>query len=275
MINKADMIGFAKRHRSTIQNYSVLTVGLLIGFAFLCSEFGIHKGNTLVGMLAGCVVLALLLLAPGLLLLLVITAKKFGRRFLAIRIFLFVFLLVGFLPLPALSFRYASLDPFPHWDTRMPLFGFFEFLGGYFEYMTWAKTRALKCLAFIVAEHVGLTLFLGSATFLVWKRILRSTDSAQSPAQKRPVSIGDLWVAFGIGMVAMAVIIPNFGVARSISTQNMCINNLRAIDAAKEQAALAYRWSDAGAVVTTTVNSISRAIQRLSALAAACTHTAP
>lgn len=46
-----------------------------------------------------------------------------------------------------------------------------------------------------------------------------------------------------IGLLA-AVAIPSFVKARNTAQQNACINNLRTIDGAKEQAALALKWSE-------------------------------
>jgi hypothetical protein len=54
--------------------------------------------------------------------------------------------------------------------------------------------------------------------------------------------VGGLMVA-PIGLMA-AIAIPSFVKARSTAQHNACINNLRQIDAAKEQAALAERWGD-------------------------------
>ena len=56
-----------------------------------------------------------------------------------------------------------------------------------------------------------------------------------------------------IGLLA-AIAIPSFVKARSTAQQNACINNLRQIDGAKEQAALASRWSDSLIPVTTIIN---------------------
>lgn len=50
-----------------------------------------------------------------------------------------------------------------------------------------------------------------------------------------------------IGLLA-AIAIPSFIKARTNSQTNACINNLRQIDAAKEQAALAEKWVDGQAV---------------------------
>ena len=46
-----------------------------------------------------------------------------------------------------------------------------------------------------------------------------------------------------IGLLA-AIAIPSFVTARNTARQNACINNLRLIDAAKEQAALAEDWNE-------------------------------
>ena len=45
-----------------------------------------------------------------------------------------------------------------------------------------------------------------------------------------------------IGLLA-AIAIPSFVKARNTSQQNACINNLRQIDSAKEQAAMANNWA--------------------------------
>lgn len=50
-----------------------------------------------------------------------------------------------------------------------------------------------------------------------------------------------------IGLLA-AIAIPSFMKARQQSQTNACINNLRQIDAAKEQAALEHRWTNGSAV---------------------------
>lgn len=50
-----------------------------------------------------------------------------------------------------------------------------------------------------------------------------------------------------IGLLA-AIAIPSFMKARTQSQQNACINNLRQIDAAKEQAALEKRWTNGTAI---------------------------
>lgn len=46
-----------------------------------------------------------------------------------------------------------------------------------------------------------------------------------------------------IGLLA-AIAIPSFVKARNTSRLNACINNLRMIDAGKEQAAMANNWND-------------------------------
>jgi len=57
-----------------------------------------------------------------------------------------------------------------------------------------------------------------------------------------------------IGLLA-AIAIPSFVKARDTSRQNACINNLRQIDSAKEQWAMANNIAGTAAVVTTAVDS--------------------
>lgn len=54
-----------------------------------------------------------------------------------------------------------------------------------------------------------------------------------------------------IGLLA-AIAVPSFIKSRRTARQNACVNNLRQIDSAKEQAALTYKWQ-AGAQPSTTV----------------------
>ena len=60
-----------------------------------------------------------------------------------------------------------------------------------------------------------------------------------------------------IGLLA-AIAIPSFVKARNQSQQNACINNLRIIDAGKEQWAMAARKTDGA---TTTVGSVNEYIK--------------
>ena len=57
-----------------------------------------------------------------------------------------------------------------------------------------------------------------------------------------------------IGLLA-AIAIPSFVKARNTSQQNACINNLRIIDAGKEQSAMAEKLTDGDTVATATVNA--------------------
>ena len=57
-----------------------------------------------------------------------------------------------------------------------------------------------------------------------------------------------------IGLLA-AIAIPSFVKARNTSQQNACINNLRQIDAGKEQWAMADRKNNGDPVVTTSVDA--------------------
>lgn len=59
-----------------------------------------------------------------------------------------------------------------------------------------------------------------------------------------------------IGLLA-AIAIPSFVKARNTAQQNSCINNMRQLDGAKEQAALAQKWADGSTPsgMTDTVNA--------------------
>ena len=56
-----------------------------------------------------------------------------------------------------------------------------------------------------------------------------------------------------IGLLA-AIAIPSFVKARNTSQQNACINNLRIVDAGKEQYAMAARLTDGNTINTDSVN---------------------
>ena len=62
-----------------------------------------------------------------------------------------------------------------------------------------------------------------------------------------------------IGMLA-AIAIPSFMKARTTSQKNACINNLRQIEAAKEQWALETRQAQGATVVTTDANTYMKAV---------------
>ena len=63
-----------------------------------------------------------------------------------------------------------------------------------------------------------------------------------------------------IGLLA-AIAIPSFVKARSTSQKNACINNLRQIDSAKEQWALAEKKVSGADVVTTGTNGVNEYIK--------------
>ncbi len=60
-----------------------------------------------------------------------------------------------------------------------------------------------------------------------------------------------------IGLLA-AIAIPSFMKARQQSQTNACINNLRQIDAAKEQAALEHRWTNGQAVSMLIADTVAK-----------------
>lgn len=60
-----------------------------------------------------------------------------------------------------------------------------------------------------------------------------------------------------IGLMA-TLAIPSFLKARNTAQQNACINNLRQIDNAKEQAAFGYALADGSSIVDASVNEYMR-----------------
>jgi len=60
-----------------------------------------------------------------------------------------------------------------------------------------------------------------------------------------------------IGLLA-ALALPSFVKARQNSQRNACINNLRQVDSAKEQAAMAYYVRDGQSVASATVETYLR-----------------
>lgn len=61
--------------------------------------------------------------------------------------------------------------------------------------------------------------------------------------KKSKVRLGR-WIVAGVQALAMIVVLPNFIRARTIRATNACINNLRQIDAAKQQWALENNKAD-------------------------------
>ena len=62
-------------------------------------------------------------------------------------------------------------------------------------------------------------------------------------------------IAAGVAVLLLAaIVVPSFVKARNVSAQNACINNLRQIDSAKEQWALASHRTNGEDVVVEEVN---------------------
>jgi len=65
----------------------------------------------------------------------------------------------------------------------------------------------------------------------------------------------EIMIVVAIIALLAAIAIPNFMKARHSTQQTACINNLRVIKHAKEQAAAALHWTDGSNIVTTVVNT--------------------
>lgn len=204
--------------------------------------------------LEGPVGIVVFCLYGALLCLLVLSARRMGKRLLAVRTYAMVFLVLGILPLPSLSFTYNSIDANPHPGFTIPLSSYLDLGDYYLDYVNWARIRGMKCLTSVIAVHISLSILIG-----VW--IVRSRTRQAAPVMrdqdaddKIPSLVANVIICSLIGIVMLVVILPNFMKARSVSCQNWCINNLRQIDSGKEQAALIERWGDTEATVATIVN---------------------
>lgn len=68
----------------------------------------------------------------------------------------------------------------------------------------------------------------------------------------------EIMIVVGVIGLLTSLALPSFLKARNTAQQTSCINSLRQIDNAKEQAALAYGLSDGAAVVAASVNDYIR-----------------
>src|SRR5271163_2010015 len=67
---------------------------------------------------------------------------------------------------------------------------------------------------------------------------MRRTNMKKNTTKKQGFTLVEIMIVVAIIGLLAAIAIPNFVRARSTSQQNACINNLRLIDAAKQQWAL-------------------------------------
>jgi hypothetical protein len=72
----------------------------------------------------------------------------------------------------------------------------------------------------------------------------RTPATPASPAPGRPFPLVQAMIVVAVLGLLAAIAIPSFVKAREESQKNACINNLRQMDAAKEQAGLVLRWKE-------------------------------
>lgn len=181
-------------------------------------------------------------------------ARNASRRRLNLMVILFVLLLLGILPVPTLTYSLGSTSAVPIVFLTVPSSGYSDFYGHYVEYMRWARIRALECLISLVLVHVSLIAALGTSIALSLKEYRKRVQRNEVRPVRKEASLAEWLIACAVLLIIAAIVIPSFVKSRSVSTQNMCINNLWQIDSGKEQAALAQHWGDTAAVVTTMVN---------------------
>jgi len=82
--------------------------------------------------------------------------------------------------------------------------------------------------------------------------------NAGSQRKHRGFTLVEIMIVVGVIGLLTSLALPSFVKARNTAQQTSCINNLRQIDNAKEQAALAYGVSDGASIDAAAVNEYIR-----------------
>ncbi len=86
----------------------------------------------------------------------------------------------------------------------------------------------------------------------------RQTQRLSSISGRNAFTLVEIMIVVGVIGLLTSLALPSFIKARNSAQQTSCVNNLRQIDNAKEQAALAYGLADGASVVAASVNDYIR-----------------
>ena len=85
------------------------------------------------------------------------------------------------------------------------------------------------------------------------EQVSKSVGKVKKMNKKSGFTLVEIMIVVAIIGLLAAIAIPSFMKSRTTSQQNACINNLRQIESAKEQWAMAQNKSDGDPIVTTQV----------------------